>query len=656
MQNLFNYKILRLVPVAFLIVIVIRIAIDYGDTTEREYDFVKKEAQVLNTYAIAHRDYYRRLYVNKDIPLNKNSAKGLPSYSSAFIAKDFTDKNELNIKIQTVSDNARNKKNRADREELNAISFFKKNKNAKEYFQKYGDYYQYASVLRVKNKCLLCHGLRKNAPKYIRENYSTAYNYKVGEVRGVMSIKVPLKNIYNYFFKSFIESALYDIGLFILLFFGISYIIKRSKMVNILLKKEVDEKTKKLSAIFSTDSLTNLPNRVKLIEDIEHSKNSKSLHLAFINIDSFKDINDFYGYEVGDKILNEIGVILKLKFSKGAVYKLPSDEFGLFSSLDISKNDFIKAVSEVITTINSTLFEIDENKIYLTLGCGIASNEDSLMKKTDVALRVAKKQHKFLVVFDKNLDLSTKIKENSKKVSMLRDAIKFDQITPYFQPIYSVKIDKIEKYECLVRIVQDDGKVILPYEFLDVAMKSKQYFYITENMINKSFEFFKDKNFEFSINLSIYDILNDNTVDFIMKKLKTYKNPQRVVFEILENDKIENYEKIRDFIFKIKKFGCKFAVDDFGSGYSSFAHIYELNLDYLKIDSSLVKNIVRDKKSRVIVKSIIDFAATLNLKTIAEFVEDKESLELLRDFGADFIQGYYIGKPSAKLTQGFKIK
>jgi len=168
-------------------------------------------------------------------------------------------------------------------------------------------------------------------------------------------------------------------------------------------------------------------------------------------------------------------------------------------------------------------------------------------------------------------------------------------------------------------------------------------------MINKSFEFFKDKDFEFSINLSMYDILNDNTVNFIMKKLETYKNSQKVVFEILENDKIENYEKMKKFIFEMKKFGCQFAIDDFGSGYSNFAHIYELNFDYIKIDSSLVKNIIKDEKSKIITKAIIDFSASLNIKTVAEFVEDKESLELLKELGVDFIQGYYIGKPSSKL-------
>jgi diguanylate cyclase (GGDEF)-like protein len=650
-QNLFNYKILRLIPIVFLIVIAVRIVIDYDNTINREYNFVKKEAQVLNTYALAHRDYYQHLFIDKTLTLNQKTIKALPAFSSFPISNIFSKENKLNITLHTVSNNPRDQKNKADSQEMKAIKFFNQNKNAKEYFKKNIDFYQYASALRIEKKCLLCHGAKKDAPKFIREKYSSAYDYKLGDTRGIMSIKIPAQKIHNYFFKGYIESVFYDIVLSILLFFGISYITKKSKIINTLLEKEVAEKTKELSNIFNTDKLTKLPNRNKLIEDIEQSKNSASKHLAFINIDSFKDINDFYGYKFGDKILNEIGIILKLKClcEKSAIYKLPSDEFALFSSSSMSKLEFEGAISKIMSDMNSMSFIIDENKIFLGFSCGLASDEENLMRKADVALRIAKNKNEHLVIFEESLDLSSKIKENSEKVSLLRNAIEFDQITPYFQPIYNVNTNKIEKYECLVRIVQSDKKVILPYEFLDVAIKSKQYPLITKNMINKSFEFFKDKDFEFSINLSIFDILNSNTVDFIIKKLEACKNPQKIVFEILENDKIENYEKTKSFISKIKKFGCKFAVDDFGSGYSNFAHVYELNLDYIKIDASLVKNITKDEKSKIITKSIIDFAASLNIKTIAEFVEDKESLELLRDFGADFIQGYYIGKPNKKL-------
>jgi EAL domain-containing protein (putative c-di-GMP-specific phosphodiesterase class I) len=190
----------------------------------------------------------------------------------------------------------------------------------------------------------------------------------------------------------------------------------------------------------------------------------------------------------------------------------------------------------------------------------------------------------------------------------------------------------------------------MPFEFLEISVKGKLYHQITRTMIRKSFQYFEDKDFEFSLNLSIHDIDNQTTYDYIIDSLRNYAHPHKVVFEILETDKIENYEKLKDFIEVVKSFGCKIAIDDFGSGYSNFSHVLSLNVDYLKIDASLVKNIINDANSKIITQTIINFATNLNLKTIAEYVEDKESHELLDKIGAHYIQGYYIGKPKESLV------
>ena len=131
--------------------------------------------------------------------------------------------------------------------------------------------------------------------------------------------------------------------------------------------------------------------------------------------------------------------------------------------------------------------------------------------------------------------------------------------------------------------------------------------------------------------------------------MEGFNNPSRIVFEILETEEIENYSELKDFIKKVKQFGCQIAIDDFGSGYSNFAHILELNIDYLKIDASLVKYISTDDNSKKITQTIINFAKDLGMKTIAEFVEDEVSLNMLESMGCDYIQGYYIGKPQKGL-------
>ena len=648
MSKIFNRKMLYLIPIFFLIIILLRVAFMYSDVKERKYAFALKEAEVLNNYALTHRTYYQQLFINQTIPLNEKTLAALPAFSSYSISKEFSKENQLNIIIKTVSDKARNRKNQADRDELKAIKHFNNNLNKTQYFSdSNSEYYQFAHVLRIKQKCLACHGKRENAPLFIQKKYQNAYGYKLGEVRGIQSIKIPKKTVNSYFMKSFIYSIFYDLFLFIILFIAIFLLVKKSKTLNEYLEREIYSKTKELKNLLLIDDLTKLPNRLQLLEDISRSE-SKIMHLALLNVDSFKDINDFYGHETGDTVLKEIVKIVKTicEKSKCFLYKLPSDEFAIFTTKNITNKEFNKTIQDILNPLQDKQIEAQEHSIYISLSTGISSQNSSLLATADMALKLSKKSMNNIVVYSKNID-------NIKSVSLIKNAIAQDRIVPFFQPIYNVRTQKIEKYEALVRIIQEDGTVLTPFHFLNIAIKSKLYPNITKIMIKKSFAFFIDKDYAFSINLSIEDIINKDTHSFILAELRKFPEPKRVVFEILEDDKIDNYKELQKFIKTIKKFGCKFAIDDFGSGYSNFAHVLELNVDYLKIDASLVKFITTNNNSRVITKTIINFASTLGLKTIAEFVEDRDSLEMLEKMGIDYIQGYYIGKPSIELNDTY---
>lgn len=646
-----NNKFLKAIPIMFLIVIALKILYSYNETRTRQYDFAKKEAEVLNSYALEHRHYYQNLFLDGTLEISERNLPAIPAFSATPISKKFSQNNPLNISIRTVSDKARNINNQADANELKAIEFFKQNTDAKTYFSDSNkNIYQFATVLKIEQKCLKCHGKKEEAPEYIQKRYNTAYDYNIGDVRGILSIQIPTDNLNTYFFKNFIKSVLFDLAILLLLFIGVAYITKHSKRLNEILEEKVIEKTKELKESFLTDKLTALPNRLKLIEDIDYYTNPSSIHLALINIDSFKNINDLYGYEFGDKILIEVANRIRTFCDKlNHVYKLPNDEFAIFTTEPISQRDFFDAIKSLIEKIEEKTFDIDSESIFVSFSCGIASNQQQILIKTSAALQIAKKESKSIIVYDSSLDAKEQISKNIDTLLILKDAIVNDRIIPYFQPIYNVKTHKIDKYEALARVITDDGKVITPFLFLDVAIKSKLYPEITKAMITKTFEFFKDKDFEFSINLSILDIHNQDTMRFIENKLSTY-DAKKVTFEILESDKIENYEDLKIFIKIVKKYGCKIAIDDFGSGYSNFSHIFELNVDYLKIDASLVKFVTTDNSSRVIVKTIINFASNLGLKTIAEFVEDKDSLELLEKMGINYVQGYYIGKPASELS------
>ena len=657
MDEIFNRRVLYIIPIIFLIVIGIRITYSYQSTESKAYSFAKTEAEVLNSHAMAHREYYQKLYITKVIPLSEDTLRGLPAFSSRPISEKFSKNNLLGIRIQTVSDRARNSKNSANIDELKAIDFFKNNPEETKYFSdENSEFYQYASVLRIEKKCLKCHSTKESAPQFIQDNYETAYDYKLGEVRGIMSIVIPKKSVEQYFSKHFFTAVAYDLLLFISLFIAVFFLSKKSKKLNDYLESEVQRKTQELKSSLLTDRLTKLPNRLQLLEDVAAQKNNISRHLAILNIDRFKDINDFYGHKTGDKILQQTALIIKsmCRDKSCIVYKLPGDEYAVFSIKEITPEVFYTTIKNIIATIQAKKYEITGNTIFVTISCGIASNQKQIVTKVDMALQISKNDKRSIITYDESLDTTEIINRNNQSIALLKDAIEHDKITPYFQPIYNVKTKKIEKYESLARIVQDDGKVIAPIGFLDIAIKSKLYPSITRNIIRKSFEFFKDKDYDFSINISIDDVLNDNTASFILKSLEDFKAPQKVVFEILESNKIGNYQELKEFITKVKKFGCKIAIDDFGSGYSNFSHILELDVDYIKIDASLVKKVATDENSKKITKTIIKFAASLDIETIAEFVEDKKSLKILEGMGVDYIQGYYIGKPKSGLNKTFK--
>ena len=204
---------------------------------------------------------------------------------------------------------------------------------------------------------------------------------------------------------------------------------------------------------------------------------------------------------------------------------------------------------------------------------------------------------------------------------------------------------EIKKYECLARLLDGEGNIISPALFLPIAKRIKVYNYVTQIIINKSFEVFEDENFEFSINLSMEDIINSEMFNFILNKLKHSKASTRVIFEIVESEAIQDFNKISRFIHEIKRYGAKIAIDDFGDGYSNFAYLTKMSVDFIKIDGSLIQDIDTDRDAYLVVETIVGFANKLGIKTIAEFVHSSTVMDKVKELGIDFSQGYHIDKP-----------
>ena len=229
---------------------------------------------------------------------------------------------------------------------------------------------------------------------------------------------------------------------------------------------------------------------------------------------------------------------------------------------------------------------------------------------------------------------------------MVKIALDNYKIVSYFQPIINNKTKEVEKYESLVRLVDENGNVLSPYSFLDISKKGSYYNKITHRVLENSFKILEYISTKISINLSSLDIEKEETRVKLYSLLEEYKeDASRIVFELLEDEDVKDFAVIKSFIKRVKKLGVMIAIDDFGAGYSNFERLLEFEPDILKIDGSLVKNIVNDTYSRNIVETIVSFAKKQNIITIAEFVENEEIFNILNEMGVDYSQGYYFGEP-----------
>ncbi|MDP2893678.1 MAG: bifunctional diguanylate cyclase/phosphodiesterase, partial [Sulfurimonas sp.] len=370
--------------------------------------------------------------------------------------------------------------------------------------------------------------------------------------------------------------------------------------------------------------------------------------LLIINIDDFKEINDFFGHIAGDTVLKEFSSTLLRMFEDNEYIKLKrlsGDEFALLFTKKPSLDNFIQIIHQLIFDIEKMIFLYENSEINIRVTIGGTYQIDKALEKADIALKSARKQQKSFLLYDKKLNIEEQYKDNMEWVQKLKKAIERDMIVPFFQPIFDNISGKIVSYECLIRLIDEDSNIVTPYLFLTVAKKSRLYSTLTKIMIEKSCRYFEYIDSDFSINLSVDDILSKDIVDYIKQKIKQYNVAHKIVFEILESEGIENYEEISLFINEMKKLGCRIAIDDFGSGYSNFEHLLKLNIDYIKIDGSLIKNLNKNASAQITVEIIVDFAKRLNIITVAEFVHNKEILEKVKELHVGRTQGFFLAEP-----------
>lgn len=392
------------------------------------------------------------------------------------------------------------------------------------------------------------------------------------------------------------------------------------------------------------DPLSGLKNRTALLGDLESKEDE--ITLILLNIDRFSTINDYFGYEIGDKLLKAFGKRLESISEHNYLYRISGDEFALICitrPFDETLKDF---VIEQINKLENFKYSISGHEISINVSTGIAhAAYTDVYNLAHMALKEAKEKREKLIIFNDNIALTEKTRNNIWIFDKIKLAIEDDRIVPYFQGIVNNQTRQIVKYESLIRLIEPDGTVLSPFWFLEHAKKSKLYDKLTRIMITKTFAVFEHLEYEFSLNLTVYDIVSDETRAYIYEILEHSSASKRAVFEIVESEGIVNYEEVIEFIRHVKQFGCKIAIDDFGTGYSNFSYLSKLDVDYIKIDGSLIKNINRDEDHLFTVESILFFARKKGIETIAEFVEDESIFTKVLELGIDYSQGYLFSTP-----------
>ena len=401
------------------------------------------------------------------------------------------------------------------------------------------------------------------------------------------------------------------------------------------------------------DNTSGLPNRKMLIEDISHKIYPS---LLILRIDNFHDINTFFGYSLGDDFLKFIGRRIDLFSSSTKVkaYNLTSGEFAFVPDIKLSGEEAVEQLKSIASGLIDHMAEEKyihhETHIPLNPFIGIApyfDGSDGLISQADIALHHAiSRKLTFHVYNDDDKDRVRYI-DNVNILSELNNALLNDKITPYFQAIINNGNGKIEKYESLLRIVDAEGKPQLPGKYLEVARKTNLYHELTKIMVEKVFDYMEHNTSSFSINISAEDIYNPDFPLYLEEMMKSHPwCNKRIILELVESERFDNYGFVGDFIKKCRKIGYTFAIDDFGTGYSNFSHLTKLHIDYVKFDGSLIQKIDSDPVTRIIVKNIAALCRELNVKTIAEFVDNEFILNTVNEYGIDYSQGSFINSPS----------
>lgn len=434
---------------------------------------------------------------------------------------------------------------------------------------------------------------------------------------------------------------------------------------------EMREMSDKLSYQASHDALTGLINRTAFSQSLTNliesaHKENRQHALIYLDLDQFKLINDTCGHGAGDELLLEATSIIKGVFrSSDVCARVGGDEFGILLT-DTTQETALNIASRLHLRLSERRLTWGSNSfnIHSSIGLVIITQESkdihTVLAAADDATFLAKEEGgKRIKVYETSDTIFLKRRGEMQWVSKLTKAMEEDRFELYYQPIVSLKDDQSEmketKHELLIRMINEENKTIPPADFLPAAERYNLMPSIDKWVIKTAMKMYRkiiDLESEsgitrlFAINLSAESIADENFLDYIHGTIEESGIlPQNICFEITETATITNMATADRFIHELKELGCTFALDDFGSGFSSFGYLKDMPVDFLKIDGSFVKDMDTNPVNRAMVEAINNLGHIMGIKTIAEFVHNDAIVQKLKEFGVDYAQGFHISRP-----------
>ncbi|MEC9412785.1 MAG: EAL domain-containing protein [Pseudomonadota bacterium] len=418
------------------------------------------------------------------------------------------------------------------------------------------------------------------------------------------------------------------------------------------------------------DPLTELYNRKKLKNQFEHILkqaifNEQQGILLVLDLDHFKDINDSCGHNIGDQLLKNVArALTEVSRDKDVLARLGGDEFAIILP-ETDLNTAIILCEQISARLHTLHFEFEQVRYSISSSIGIVPfplnefNVDRLLSSADLAMYQAKSHGKDTWrLFTHDDMLGKQLQERMRWKQKIEDALSDDRFILYFQPIMQIQTQAVSHYEVLLRMLDEDGEVHSPGMFIEIAEQSGLIHRIDHYVLEKGIAKLADLehqgiNITLSLNLSAHAMLDADLIPLLKHLLGQYNaSPDHLLFELTETAAVADINQARLLMSEMRDLGCRFSIDDFGSGFASFRYLRELPVDMVKIDGMFITHITENNDDKLFVEALVSVAKGMGKNTVAEFVESADILEVLAELGVDYAQGYYIGKPQPTLLDG----